>query len=108
MVAPRGFDGVRAARPGKARLRRVSASARLLCTRAVITASPCAAVIMPNCIPTSTATKPWSSAARMERAAQQASEREVVRSEERQKDRERWLASDAGVPTLSQNTFPRR
>lgn len=92
---------------GPARLRRDSASARLLRTRAVITASPCASVSMPNRIPTPTATKPWSSAARTERAAQRASLRKLVRREERQKDRERWFASDAGVRTFSQNTFPR-
>ena len=80
----------------------------VLRTRAVITASPCASVSMPNRIPTSTATKPWSSAARTERAAQRASLRKLVRREERQKVRDRWFASDAGVLTFSQNTFPRR
>lgn len=73
-----------------------------------MTASPCAAVRTPSRIPTPTAAKPWSSAARTERAAHWASERDVVLSEDRQKERERWFASDAGVRTLSQNTFPRR
>lgn len=105
MVAPRGFDGVLAARTGEAAAGFGLGEA--LAHEGVITASPSVPESMPNRIPTSTATKPWWSAARTERAAERASEREVVCSDERQKERERWFARRAGVRTFSQNTFPR-
>lgn len=104
-VAPRGLDGVLAARSGEAapglglgKALAHEGGDHRLALRLREHAQR---------IPTSTATKPWSSAARTERAAQRASLRKLVRREERQKVRERWFASDTGVRTFSQNTFPR-
>lgn len=42
----------------------------------------------------------------MERAPHWASEREVVRSEDRQKERERWFARAAGARTFSETMLP--